>query len=374
MPPLPRALLPPISAGEPLTVTTRPLRASTVPPTVTAVVFRYAPSAGWVIDTCGTELLRTTVIVAVDALPAASTACAVTVLLPACNDTGADHAAAAPPACGTSVAAAPLTTTRARCGSLATPLTVRLAPGTTVPSAGLVIASVGGCVSRTTVTDDCDTLPAWSVATAVSTVLPSLSGTCGARNCPPVTLAAMPFTATLARCASDAVPVTSTATAASTVPAAGAPIATAGGVVSRTTTNAVEALLPAASTAVNVRLLVPSASATGPPLKLVPPTSVAACPATVTDTALSTVPLTVTCVAAVIVPLAGDSVWNTGGPACAASGRQPPPCPRLASASKDTSAPAAAAASPLAPACPPHSRAPLRSSCLCCRSFMARPG
>ncbi len=52
---------PPIGAGAPLTVTTRPLRCSTVPPTATVAVLSSAPSAGCTMCTCGAELSRTTV-------------------------------------------------------------------------------------------------------------------------------------------------------------------------------------------------------------------------------------------------------------------------------------------------------------------------
>ena len=145
--------------------------------------------------------------------------------------------------------------------------TVTAVPDTVAPSAGAVIATVGGATSLFTVTDTgvaVVVLPAASRATAVSECTPLATpivfqtlvyglAVSSAPRLAPSSLNCTPITAML----SEAAALTVTAVPATVAPVAGAVIATVGGVASTLLTVTVAAVavavLPAASRATAVR-------------------------------------------------------------------------------------------------------------------------
>ena len=149
---------------------------------------------------------------------------------------------AAPPG----VASMPLTTTVA--GPSATvPLTMMSAAENSVPGVGEEMLTTGATVSRITEIDAVPTLPAGSVAVAVTTLSPSLArGTPTAVKMPASMVAGTPLTTTVA-VASLTVPVTVIRLKLNASSAAGVAMATTGGVTSRLISPTSPAALAAAS-------------------------------------------------------------------------------------------------------------------------------
>ena len=188
-------------AGTPPTVTERRCGSTTVPVTVTNGE-PVTGSAGTSIETTGASVSTVTKTPADDpALPAVSVARATSVVSPSGSVTDAVNAPCA------TAAATPFTVTPARCGSAAVPTTITVEAASGAFGAGLVIVTVGACVSRATVKGA--ESAAWaraSVARATMTLSPSASGTAAATKWPAETIAGTPFTVTPARCGSVAVP------------------------------------------------------------------------------------------------------------------------------------------------------------------------
>ena len=185
---------------------------------------------------------------------------------------------------------------------------------TEVPDSSTV--TTGGVVSTVTVTAAEAEFPRVSVATAVSTLAPSVRGA-SAEKAPPETAAATPLTATPVRCGSDAVPVTSVEAPAMSSPSAGEVMVTVGGSVSRVTVVATVVARPTPSRADHVRALAPSASAIAWPVNgRVAPSGaprVAGTPLTLTSTASAdTRPVGVIEVAPTRAPFGGWRSDSTG--------------------------------------------------------------
>jgi hypothetical protein len=218
-------------AATPFTVTPeRFVAVSTVPVTVCGVVRNRAPSFGDVIVTTGADESSVTLTEAVPGWSRASFAVAVMVFGPSVSGT---LAVKCPDA--STLAETPFTVTVERWGSVAVPLTVTGEAPKTVPAVGEVITTVGGWVSTLTVTvAGVLVFPALSAAVTVIVLLPSTSVTPERVNALPVRVAGPPFTVTVSRFASVAVPLTVTVVAPRSWLLVGLAIETTGGVVSRT--------------------------------------------------------------------------------------------------------------------------------------------
>ena len=277
--------LPLTTAATPLTATAARCGSSTVPVTVTTASSVSAGSDAASTPSSGARVSRTTSTVGVvAALPAASTAVAVSELPPSTGSGTATAVKRSP----TTVAVTPLTVTALRYGSSTVPSTVMVVVATTLPSLGPSTVTLGAVASTTTVTLALPVRPVSSTASAVSRCSPSLRVRAAVKRSP-LRVAITPSTSTRARWASSTVPVTTTVVSGKMLPGTGPSTTTTGAVVSSSSTTWEVVVQPARSVTLSVTRLTPSARASGAEVK--PRQSplgaarTAAAPATVSATA-----------------------------------------------------------------------------------------